>query len=75
MLSIAGSEDGLSTPDKIADARDLLPQTPRLVEIDGASHSTFGDYGLAARRRDAHHLGRSDMIQQIAERAAAPFFN
>ena len=45
VLSLAGSADGLSTPEKIADARHLLPAGAELVEIDGASHSTFGDYG------------------------------
>ncbi|MGP4915975.1 alpha/beta hydrolase [Brachybacterium tyrofermentans] len=45
VLSLAGSEDGLSTPEKIADARDLLPGTATLVEIEGASHASFGDYG------------------------------
>lgn len=44
-LSISGSDDGLSTPEKIADARPLLPPDAELVEIDGASHSSFGDYG------------------------------
>jgi pimeloyl-ACP methyl ester carboxylesterase len=46
VLSIAGSEDGLSTPQKIEDARHLLPPSADLVEIAGASHSSFGDYGL-----------------------------
>ena len=45
VLSLAGSEDGLSTPEKIAEHRDLLPQDATLVEIDGASHASFGDYG------------------------------
>ena len=45
VLSISGSEDGLSTPEKIADARHLLPADAELVEIAGASHSSFGDYG------------------------------
>lgn len=45
VLSIAGSEDGLSTPEKIADARPLLPGDATLVEIEGANHSRFGDYG------------------------------
>lgn len=45
VLSLAGSEDGLSTPAKIADARHLLPSDAELVEIDGASHASFGDYG------------------------------
>lgn len=45
VLSIGGSEDGLSTPQKIAAARHLLPGDAQLDEIDGASHSSFGDYG------------------------------
>ena len=45
VLSLAGSEDGLSTPAKIADARHLLPPDAEMVEIDGASHASFGDYG------------------------------
>lgn len=48
VLSLAGSEDGLSTPTKIADARHLLPATAELVEIDGASHASFGSYGPQA---------------------------
>ncbi|MGM7668180.1 alpha/beta hydrolase [Microbacterium sp. A93] len=45
VLSLAGSEDKLSTPAKIADARPLLPDSAELIEIAGASHASFGDYG------------------------------
>jgi pimeloyl-ACP methyl ester carboxylesterase len=45
VLSVSGSEDGLSTPEKIADARSELPADAEFVEIDGASHASFGDYG------------------------------
>ncbi|WP_395639616.1 alpha/beta hydrolase [Pseudolysinimonas sp.] len=48
VLSIGGEKDGLSTPAKIADARDLLPADAELVEIPGASHASFGDYGMQA---------------------------
>lgn len=48
VLSLAGSEDGLSTPAKIAAARDLLPADAELVELAGASHASFGDYGPQA---------------------------
>ena len=48
VLSVSGSEDGLSTPTKIADARPLLPVDATLVEIPGASHASFGDYGPQA---------------------------
>lgn len=45
VLSLAGSEDGLSTPTKVADARGNLPSDADLVEIEGAAHASFGDYG------------------------------
>ncbi|HCU78511.1 MAG TPA: alpha/beta hydrolase, partial [Microbacterium sp.] len=45
VLSLAGELDGLSTPEKIADARPLLPAGADMVEIAGAAHSSFGDYG------------------------------
>lgn len=45
VLSLAGNEDLLSTPEKIAGARHLLPAGAELVEIEGASHASFGDYG------------------------------
>lgn len=45
VLSLAGAEDGLSTPEKIAGAADLLPADAVFVEIAGAAHSSFGDYG------------------------------
>lgn len=48
VLSIAGSEDGLSTPEKIADARPLLPADAEMEVIEGASHASFGDYGPQA---------------------------
>lgn len=48
VLSIAGSADGLSTPEKIADARPLLPDDAMMIEIPGASHASFGDYGPQA---------------------------
>ena len=48
VLSLAGSEDGLSTPQMIADARHLLPADATMIEIpcaSHASHASFGDYG------------------------------
>lgn len=48
VLSIGGEQDGLSTPEKIAEARDLLPADAEVVEIAGASHASFGDYGPQA---------------------------
>ncbi|MFG6279331.1 alpha/beta hydrolase [Microbacterium sp. 5K110] len=48
VLSLSGSEDGLSTPQKIADAATLLPADTTFVEIPGASHASFGAYGPQA---------------------------
>lgn len=45
VLSLSGSEDGLSTPQKIADAALQLPADAAFVEIPGASHASFGAYG------------------------------
>lgn len=45
VLSISGSEDGLSTPQKIRGAAGELPEDAVFAEIEGASHASFGDYG------------------------------
>jgi len=45
VTSIAGENDGLSTPQKIADAAGNLPDDTTFVEIPGANHASFGDYG------------------------------
>ena len=45
VLSISGSADGLTTPADIEASKANLPPTTTYVVIEGASHSTFGDYG------------------------------
>ncbi|KAA9145271.1 alpha/beta hydrolase [Microbacterium lushaniae] len=45
VLSVSGSEDGLSTPEKIAEAAGELPADAVFVDIPGASHASFGAYG------------------------------
>lgn len=45
VLSVSGTNDGLSTPDKIADSVADLPATTELVTVEGAIHAFFGDYG------------------------------
>jgi Alpha/beta hydrolase family len=44
--SISGTNDGLSTPEKIAESVPDLPPDTIFVPIEGAIHSYFGDYGL-----------------------------
>lgn len=53
VLSIAGSKDGLSTPEKIAEAAPLLPSAATFVEIEGLNHAGFGDYGRQSGDLDA----------------------
>ena len=48
VLSLSGSEDGLTTPQKVDDNRGMLPSDAVFVEIDGAAHASFGDYGPQA---------------------------
>ena len=43
--SISGSEDGLTTPADVADSRADLPADTTFVEVPGAVHAFFGDYG------------------------------
>jgi hypothetical protein len=45
VLSISGSNDGLTTPDKIAASKSLLPPTAGFVTVQGGVHAFFGDYG------------------------------
>jgi len=48
VLSIGGSNDGLSTPSKIKDAATLLPANATFVQIPRSNHARFGDYGVQA---------------------------
>jgi hypothetical protein len=45
VLSVTGSEDGLSDPAAIGANRGHLPQDAVTVEIDGMNHAQFGAYG------------------------------
>ena len=45
VLSVSGSNDGLSTPDKIAASKPRLPATTEYAVVEGGVHGFFGDYG------------------------------
>ncbi|WP_396668688.1 alpha/beta hydrolase [Microbacterium sp. R86528] len=66
VLSLSGSEDGLSTPEKVDDARSLLPQDATMYEIAGANHASFGDYGPQAGDGIAS-ISDDDMRDEITE--------
>lgn len=68
--SISGSEDGLSTPAKIDAARPLLPPDAEMVQIAGAAHSSFGDYGLQPGD-GTPSISDADMIARLTELVGA----
>lgn len=45
VLSITGENDGLTTPEDVGRTRALLPGTTEFVQVPGAVHAFFGDYG------------------------------
>ncbi len=65
VLSITGSEDGLSTAQKIADAAPLLPPDALFVEIEGLNHAGFGSYGPQSGDGEAT-LTRGEVRDEIA---------
>ncbi|MGO4228876.1 alpha/beta hydrolase [Arthrobacter sp. YAF34] len=64
VLSISGSNDGLSTPDKIAASKPLLPPTTRYATVVGGVHAFFGDYGEQPGDGEPG-ISREDAQQQI----------
>jgi hypothetical protein len=48
VLSVSGSEDGLSTPEDIEQRAAYLPPATVFVELEGVSHAQFGAYGEQA---------------------------
>ena len=67
VVSIYGSEDGLSTPLEVAASAALLPAETRFVEIRGGNHTQFGHYGDGPQRGDnPATISREDQQAQIA---------
>jgi len=65
VLSIAGSHDGLTTPDKIAASKSLLPSTASFATVEGGVHAFFGDYGEQPGDGEPG-ISRQQAQQQIA---------
>lgn len=75
VVSIGGSEDSLSTPQKIAAAAGKLPADTEFVEIPGSNHAQFGNYGAQAgdgRATVSDEQVRSVMTRQVAALLQAP---
>jgi hypothetical protein len=71
VISIAGSEDGLSTPSKISDAAANLPADTEFIEIEGANHASFGDYGVQPGDGTAT-IADADMRDALTNAIVAP---
>jgi hypothetical protein len=66
VLSISGTLDGLSTPEKISASRPLLPADTVWVPIAGADHAQFGWYGPQSGDNPAT-ITREEQQQQIVQ--------
>lgn len=73
VLSIGGSEDALSTPSKIEDASTKLPPDAEFIQIDGANHARFGDYGVQSG--DGNATINSDEMRAILTEDLGAFFD
>jgi dienelactone hydrolase len=71
VLSVSGSEDGLSTPVKIDASRELLPADTTFVEIQGGNHAFFGNYG--AQPGDGEPSVDRDVAQEQISGATVAF--
>lgn len=66
VMSIYGTNDGLTLPGKISDTSNLLPESVQWVSIQGANHSQFGWYGSQKGDGKAD-ITREDQQQEIVE--------
>lgn len=72
VLSLGGSEDLLSTPTAIQDASNKLPLSAQFIQIDGASHARFGDYGIQSG--DGTATISSEEMREILTEDLSAFF-
>lgn len=66
VLSFEAANDGLSTPQKIADAAGSLPENTVRVRLAGANHADFGDYGVQPGDGESR-ADDADIRRQFAE--------
>jgi hypothetical protein len=70
VASVSGSRDGFTTPADIAASRSRLPASTVFTVVDGAVHSSFGDYGTQAGDGSAT-LGRAEAQRQVVAATVA----
>ena len=66
VLSFVGENDGLSTPEKVEGAAGNLPDDAVTIDIPGANHADFGDYGVQPGDGEST-ADDSDVRQLIAD--------
>jgi pimeloyl-ACP methyl ester carboxylesterase len=64
VISISGTLDGLSTPEKIEDSRKRLPVDTTWIRIEGGNHAQFGWYGDQSGDNPAS-ISRQEQQNQI----------
>lgn len=74
VVSIYGTQDGLTSPAQVEASRALLPPSTRFVAIEGGNHGQFGSYGdqrgdaPASISREAQHAQIvTAMVELLAE--------
>ena len=73
VLSIWGSKDGIVNFENLIKSKEKLPEDTTYVEIEGANHSQFGDYGKS-ERSDFSIINREEQID-IAAKNIINFIN
>lgn len=71
VLSVSGSNDGLSTPADIEANKPKLPPATQYVVIEGGTHAFFGDYG--AQRGDGQPEVSREQAQAQTQAAMLEF--
>jgi len=66
VMSISGTRDGLSTPEKVEASKRNLPKGTEYVAIEGGNHAQFGDYGSQSGDNKAD-ISLKDQQTQIAQ--------
>jgi pimeloyl-ACP methyl ester carboxylesterase len=73
VLSVSGSNDGLSTPADIEQNKPKLPADTRYEVIEGGTHAFFGDYGQ--QRGDGQPDIPRDQAQKQTQQAMLDFLS
>ena len=73
VLSVSGSNDGLTTPEDVLASRQDLPEDAMFVVIDGGIHAYFGDY--SSQRGDGEPGTTRAEAQAQTQQAILEFLN